>query len=316
MALAWIATFFRPEGALQALFVGATLVAFPRKAAWRERARGGLAIVAIAALPLLLWALTGSPQSNTAVAKLLPGNPYFVGSADRARRYQMHQLVGILLDGEVRSAEFLPHRGAPICHGGPRRDRASAAGAGRGGVAPAFCSRADMFAPCFYYSSSGTGFATSGPSRPAGSSGWRASRACSATCSARCAHAGEWSTPLLCGLFAGMLATKIESTHRRRGVVGERHRPPAGRARALGATTCPADARIGLNDTGAIAYFSERQTFDIVGLTTAGEARYWVAGSASRFEHYERLAQAGKLPTHFIVYPDWMGLDRSPRRAR
>jgi len=72
----------------------------------------------------------------------------------------------------------------------------------------------------------------------------------------------------------------------------------------------PPDARVGLNDTGAIAYFGERKTFDIVGLTTPSEARYWVGGAASRFEHYERLARdpatAGALPSHFAVYPEWL----------
>jgi hypothetical protein len=70
----------------------------------------------------------------------------------------------------------------------------------------------------------------------------------------------------------------------------------------------PKDARIGLNDTGAITYFSGRRTFDVVGLTTASEARYWAAGPGSRFEHYERLGRA-RLPSHFIVYPEWFALD-------
>ncbi|HEY0463184.1 MAG TPA: hypothetical protein VGC79_03200, partial [Polyangiaceae bacterium] len=69
----------------------------------------------------------------------------------------------------------------------------------------------------------------------------------------------------------------------------------------------PAGARIGVNDTGAIAYFSRRQVFDIVGLTTTGEARYWSAGAGSRFEHYERLPRSA-LPTVFIVYPPWFAL--------
>ena len=51
--------------------------------------------------------------------------------------------------------------------------------------------------------------------------------------------------------------------------------------------------------------------FDVVGLTTETEGRYWVAGTGSRLEHYERLhaTAPGKLPTHFIVYPEWMGMD-------
>ncbi|MFP6685214.1 MAG: hypothetical protein VB934_10900, partial [Polyangiaceae bacterium] len=69
----------------------------------------------------------------------------------------------------------------------------------------------------------------------------------------------------------------------------------------------PPNARVGVNDTGAIAYFSRRPTFDVVGLTTEGEARHWAAGAGSRFEHYERLG-ARHLPTHFIVYPNWMGI--------
>jgi hypothetical protein len=67
----------------------------------------------------------------------------------------------------------------------------------------------------------------------------------------------------------------------------------------------PANARLGVNDTGAIAYMSERTTFDVVGLTTESEARYWVAGAGSRYEHYERMPRE-KLPTHFIVYREWM----------
>jgi hypothetical protein len=63
-----------------------------------------------------------------------------------------------------------------------------------------------------------------------------------------------------------------------------------------------------VNDTGAIAYLSGRRTFDVVGLTTAGEAGYWTSGAGSRFEHYERTDRA-KLPTHFIVYPEWLRAD-------
>jgi hypothetical protein len=69
----------------------------------------------------------------------------------------------------------------------------------------------------------------------------------------------------------------------------------------------PPGARIGVNDTGAVAYFSEHPIFDVVGLTTLGEARYWSAGAGSRFEHYERLPRAS-LPTHFIVYPAWFAI--------
>jgi hypothetical protein len=69
----------------------------------------------------------------------------------------------------------------------------------------------------------------------------------------------------------------------------------------------PSDSVLGVNDAGAIAYFSDRRTFDIVGLTTIGEAKYWVAGPGSRYEHYERLG-AARMPTHFIVYTSWFAI--------
>src|SRR5262249_41619135 len=71
----------------------------------------------------------------------------------------------------------------------------------------------------------------------------------------------------------------------------------------------PPDARIGVNDTGAIAYFSDRHTFDVVGLTSKGEGRYWVAGARSRLGHYARIAKTGGLPTHFIPDREWMACD-------
>src|SRR5262249_36100586 len=73
-------------------------------------------------------------------------------------------------------------------------------------------------------------------------------------------------------------------------------------------TELPKGARLGVNDTGASAYFSNHATFDICGLTTRGEARYWTAGPGSRFEHYEHLPRS-TLPDYFSVYPEWFGLD-------
>jgi hypothetical protein len=119
------------------------------------------------------------------------------------------------------------------------------------------------------------------------------------------------ATGLLCGVFAGLLASKLEW------VIDDVAQSASGIDRqqvALGRWAkemLPPNARIGLNDTGAIAYFSDRSTFDVVGLTTRGEARYWVAGAGSRFEHYEHLAteRPQALPTHFIVYPEWLRVE-------
>ncbi|WP_338046557.1 hypothetical protein [Polyangium spumosum] len=112
-------------------------------------------------------------------------------------------------------------------------------------------------------------------------------------------------TPIVLGLFTGALVTKLPWTLS----------DLATSARAIdhqqvtlgfwARENLPRDARIGVNDTGAIAYVSERRTFDVVGLTTEGESRYWTFGAGSRFEHYEKLS-AERRPTHFIVYPQWM----------
>jgi hypothetical protein len=69
----------------------------------------------------------------------------------------------------------------------------------------------------------------------------------------------------------------------------------------------PKEARLGVNDAGALAFYSERPTFDVVGLTTKGESRHWVEGPGSRFEHYEHLPRA-LLPSHWIVYPEWFAI--------
>jgi hypothetical protein len=310
VALAWIATLLRPEGALQAVLVAVALAFFPRDRAWKERARSLAAVGAVVALPLLFWILTGNPRSNTAVAKLLPGNPYFVGQAlvDRVV-FQGRQLVTILLNGEVWSAEFLPHNGSAVFMGG-----LGAIGilGWRGKVrfraAGVLLLALTMFAPCFYNTFLWNRLRYLWPFM----TGWLIGLACLARVAGELLGAlhPRWrvATPVLCGLFAGMLASKIE------GAIDDVAWSVSGIDRqqvALGrwaADNLPADARIGLNDTGAIAYFSGKKTFDVVGLTTEGEARYYVAGPGSRFEHYEKMRGSGRLPTHFIVYPDWMGI--------
>ena len=70
----------------------------------------------------------------------------------------------------------------------------------------------------------------------------------------------------------------------------------------------PREARLAVNDAGALTFFSRRPTFDVVGLTTASEGPHWVAGPGSCFEHYERLTPQER-PTHFVVYPEWLALD-------
>jgi hypothetical protein len=313
IALAWIAALFRPEGAVTALFAGATLASFTRTNARRERALSFAAFAAALAPPLLWFALTGSPRSTTAVAKLLPGNPYYAGSALAAAvTANAKVLVGTLLNGEIWSVEFVPHGGAPL----------AMAGLGAIGVLGArtkspwravgvLLVAVTMFAPCFYLTFLWNRLRYLWPF----ATGWIVGLACLARLAGDAAGLVvlRWRlvTGLACGALVGLFASKLEW------VLDDVAQSASGIDRqqaALGRwakENLPPDARIGVNDTGAIAYFSDRSTFDVVGLTTPDEARYWVAGVGSRLEHYERLgaSEPHRLPTHFIVYPEWMAMN-------
>jgi hypothetical protein len=313
VALAWVVALFRPEGAVTALFVAATLAVFPRGPTWRKRALPLAAACAVLATPLLLWALTGSARSNTAVVKLLPGNPYYSGGTLVATvEGYARLLVGTLLNGDEHAAEFLPHGGAPVAMaglgaiavlGGRTRSRWRAAAI----VLMALT----MFAPCFYYTFLWNRLRYLWPF----ATGWIIGVACLARLAGDAAGAirPRWRvvTGLLCGGVVGLFVSKLDW------VIDDVAQSASGIDRqqvALGRwakENLDSTARIGVNDTGAIAYFGERPTFDVVGLTTEGEGRYWVAGAGSRLEHYERLRATApdKLPTHFIVYPQWMAMD-------
>lgn len=66
----------------------------------------------------------------------------------------------------------------------------------------------------------------------------------------------------------------------------------------------PADAKIAINDAGALRYFANRETIDLVGLTTAGNARSWRNGSGSVFERLESMPIAQR-PQYFAIFPNW-----------
>ena len=313
VGLAWAAALLRPEGALTALFVAVVLAGCPPVGSWRARGWALAAATAVMATPLILFLFTGSPRSATAEAKLLPGNPYAVGPAlFVAVRENMRVLVGRLLDGDAWSAEFLPRGGAPVAMAGLGAVAILGLRTGRRWRAAGVLLLAlTMFAPCFYVTFLWNRLRYLWPF----ATGWLVGLACLARVVGDAAGSirSRWraATGLLCGAFVGLFASKLD------GVLEDVALSASGIDRqqvALGRwakESLPVGARIGLNDTGAIAYFSERRTFDVVGLTTRSEARYWVAGPASRFEHYERLAAArpSVLPTHFIVYPEWMGFD-------
>ena len=305
---AWVAALFRPEGAVVTVVATIALMTGAPPVLAKLKALLPLALPLL--VPVGLRVFAGSAQMNTAAVKLLVNNPYYVGPALREAIVQNARVfVGTLLNGEIWSTEFLPTGGAwvallglasiPIC--GWRRKRHFRAIA-------ILVLALMMMIPCTYVTFLWNRLRYLWPF----ATGWFVGLTCLARLlgDALVAFGPRWrvATPIAVGVFVGAFAVRID------GVVDDIAGSASGIDRqhvALGRWAkmhLPSSARIGVNDTGAIAYESDRRTFDIVGLTTSSEGRYWVAGAASRFEHYERLGVA-RLPTHFIVYREWMACD-------
>jgi hypothetical protein len=316
-AFACLAPLMRPEGAITAVALGIIVAAFPRPNALVVRDRDlsrleGVPFLVLAILPnLLLFALTGHATSSTAQVKLLPGNPYYV--LPDAALGNARTLLGTILDGQVWSAEFLPKGGAVLACLGLAALVWRGQATGRNTRATLVLLLAlSMFVPCLYVTFLWNRLRYLWPF----ATGWFIGLACLARAVAAIVgridrRAGPPAAAVTVGVFAGALLVRLEwvledVAQSASGI--DRQQATLGRwAKA----TLPADARIGVNDTGAIAYFGDRHTFDVVGLTSPSEGRYWVAGAGSRLEHYERLKTTAPaaLPTHFIVYPEWMGCD-------
>ena len=317
LLLAVASPLMRPEGALTAVALGLVVTFFPLRhglvMAGRDVSRGlGVWFVLAALAPnILLLVLTGHPTSSTAQVKLLPGNPYF-STADAAFT-NAHTLVATILDGQVWSAEFLPRGGSALACVGLGATIWRGVDARRNVRAALVVLLAlSMFVPCFYVTFLWNRLRYLWPF----ATGWLVGLACLARVLAgSVGRIDRRAAPVVSGLVAGAIAGTLvvrldwvleDVAQSASGI--DRQQATLGR---WAKDNLPSSARIGVNDTGAIAYFGDRRTFDVVGLTTPTEGRYWVAGSASRLEHYERLRRASPtaLPTHFIVYPEWMGCE-------
>ncbi|MEJ7729733.1 MAG: hypothetical protein WKG00_10990 [Polyangiaceae bacterium] len=258
--------------------------------------------------PMLNLLLAGHASSSTTAVKWLPANPYYdAGRLLTATMGNVRLLFGDVLDGGDWTSVFLPEGFVvPLLLGAAARPLAArprARAPWHAGVVAvvALCT----LLPCTYLSFLWNRVRYVWPFAGA----WFVLIACFAREAGelarrsrlRLAHLG----PVLGGCVVGALLTRLPVALR----------DLATSARAIDRqqvtlaewvrANLPDDARVGVNDTGAIAYLGERSTFDVVGLTTEGEAPYWVAGPGARFEHYERLPPE-RRPTHFVVYPHWM----------
>ncbi len=310
VTLAFIVAMLRPEGALVSIAIAIVLGVFPREGKITERIYALGALAGAFATPAILLFFTGSARANTTTAKLFIGNPYYAGSAlTTAVLDNAKTLFKTLLNGQNWSAEFLPTNAMPVAimaliaipiAGAQKKKLVRAAFV----LAIAL----GMIVPCFYVTFLWNRLRYLWPF----ATGFIIGLACLASVVGEIATLvhprARAGVPMLLGFFAGAFITRLDwviddVANSARGIDAQ-HVKIGRWAR----DHLPQDALVAVNDTGAIAYFSDRKTFDIVGLTTNGEAKYWVAGAASRIEHYERMNR-GDLPTHFIVYPAWMGTD-------
>ncbi|MBI2393522.1 MAG: hypothetical protein HYV09_28340 [Deltaproteobacteria bacterium] len=295
----------RPEGVVVALFSAVVLAA-----TMRGRARAlAAAPVAFALLPSLIFrAATGRAMATTAQVKWLLASPYVDLRAFLSRTIDnVHLLFGQLLDGKGPAKLFIPEHFAPLFLLGVVA--LAFAVRRRGHAFRAACVAVvaiGILVPTTYESFLTNRLRYLWPFTAAWGIALVAIGDLAATVASRFDPKLQALRAILGGLIVAVLAGELPD------VVDDVAASAAGihaqqiaLARQVEATL-PEGALVAVNDAGAIGYLSERRTFDVVGLTTPDEARHWVAGTGSRFEHYERLARAGKpLPTHLVVYPEW-----------
>lgn len=309
----------RPEGMVASGLILATLLVFipsgstTKVDTFQKRAWAFLALLGPLTPPLINRVLTGHFSTTTTQVKWLWVNPYYGGSHFwESTRSNLITFYTYLLDGREWSAIFVPAGSFPVAVGalvaipyaGLKTKRWARA-------AMVLVLALSMALPATYLSFLWNRLRYLWPFAFA----WCIGLACLARAVADLASLARprniATTGILIGIFTGLLghhlSWTIDDVAQSASAI-DRQQVKLGR---WARDHLPTGSRIGVNDTGAIAYFSGHKVFDVVGLTTPEEARYWVAGAGSRFEHYERLHRShpSRLPTHFIVYPNWMACD-------
>ncbi len=308
---ALIAPLVRPEGGLVSLMIAMAGL----RSWWRDpstsRFRRVARVVVPAAgpflLPLMHLALSGQPTTSTAVVKWAPLDPYLDGAALWQEVLgNVKLLTTDLLNGGPWTWLFVPEGFAYLLAAGLPA-LAVAAWRRQRGWRALFVAMvlAATLVPCTYTTMLWNRVRYIWPFAAA----WFVVVACLASelgyLAGRLRPRLQILRPALLWAIVALLGVKLPQAV---ADLSQSARAIALQQVALGrwaSTELEASAVIGVNDTGAIAYMSNKPTFDVVGLTTLGEARYWVEGPGSRFEHYERLGPE-RLPSHFIVYPGWM----------
>ncbi len=315
---AWVTPLLRPEGVLaSALAAAALAAASPRK----RRALGALA--GVLGPPLFCLVFAGTATTTTSVVKWLPLNPYLT-PADVVARVGSHVqlLASTLLDGRLWSSTALPAGAAPVAWlalpavviagfvQGRRARALNVVVLGLGMLLPAtyetfLVNRLRYLWP--FASAWLVGVAALA---------WLLGLLGALAVQRLAPRALPRDLSLVrlvvtSGLGAGALALLAERLPAAIDDLSESAFAIDAQQVALARwahAELPPDARLAVNDAGALSYFSRRRTLDVVGLTTAGQGPHWVAGPGSCFERFERMAPS-QLPSHFIVYPEWLALD-------
>lgn len=304
-ALGFLAPLVRPEGALASAFAA---IAIARRATGPRRALAALPVLGCAALPALFFALNGDPTGATARVKWLVYNPYYDAGRLLAQIGEHARLLAFdVLDGGDWTWVFVP-RGlilviffGALCLGRAWRRAPWAA-------AVTIAIAAGALATCSYQTFLWNRVRYVWPFVPAGF----------VLCACFAHEVGLLLRRLRAPLEMASAAIGAALVARMIALLPSATADLAQSAAAvddqqvkLGEwvnAELPAEAIVGVNDTGAIAYMGQRRTFDIVGLTTEGEGAAWVAGAGSRYERFEHM-RSEELPTHFILYPEWFGVD-------
>lgn len=292
----------RPEGAVIALFAALTLVLA------RQR-RAAIAPVAAVLLPALVFKIaTGSSTTATARVKWLLLNPYVDARAFWDKTLSnVHILFTQLFDGKGPARTFLPDGfffaivlAVPALLFAVKR---------RGHAFRALCIA--LVALCIVLPATYDSFLANRlrylwPFTAAWMIGLAAIGDAAAVVALRFDEKLAALRMIVAGILIAVMGGQLADTIEDLGVSAAAVRNQQVALARWARDALPGNALVAVNDAGAMAYLGGRRTFDIVGLTTRDEARYWNAGTGSRFEHYERLARDGRaLPTHLVVYPQW-----------
>ena len=317
IALGVLAPLLRPEGALASAFAAAALLGFASPGPsrpWKRRLLALTPLLGPLLLPTMNLLLTGATTSTTTMVKWLPMSPYYptLSGVWEPIRSNVQLMFSTLLDGQEWSAVFVPRGALPVSIAA----LVSIPLAGWRARKPwrslfVLMLALAMFVPCTYHTFLWNRLRYLWPFIP----GWFVGLACASKLVGEVAAQARprWVmvSPVIAGIVAGTLLGNVNwslDDLSKSATAIDLQQVALGR---WAKDNLPQSAILGVNDTGAVAYFSDRRTFDVVGLTTQGEARYWVAGAGSRFEHYERMVveTPDRFPTHFIVYPNWMGCE-------